>query len=107
VAARGLYDAGALVQRSPSLAPLAEGPCLRVNPADLGRLGLTTGERVRVTSARTSLVLEAAADPGVLRGSAVLAFNAPGDGAAELIDADQPVTDVRIETMSPGRERSK
>jgi NADH-quinone oxidoreductase subunit G len=107
VAARSLYDAGTLVRRSPSLAALAQGPCLRVNPADLGRLGLTTGERVRVTSARTSLVLEAAADARVLRGSAVLAFNAPGEGAAELIDVAQPVTDVRIETMSPGRERSK
>jgi hypothetical protein len=38
----------------------------------------------------------------------VLAFNAPGEGAAELIDATQPVTDVRIETVKPGpsgRER--
>jgi NADH-quinone oxidoreductase subunit G len=107
VASRSLYDGGTLVQRSPSLAALAQAPCLRVNPADLGRLGLTTGERVRVTSSRTSLVLDASADSRVLRGSAVLAFNAPGEGAAELIDAGQPVTDVRIETMNPGRERSK
>ncbi|HEX3623647.1 MAG TPA: NADH-quinone oxidoreductase subunit NuoG [Acidimicrobiales bacterium] len=107
VASRSLYDGGTLVQRSPSLAALAQAPCLRVNPADLGRLGLTTGERVRVTSSRTSLVLDASADSRVLRGSAVLAFNAPGEGAAELIDAGQPVTDVRIETMNQGRERSK
>ena len=99
VTTRALYDAGTLVQRSPSLAALAQGPSLRVNPADLGRLGVTTGDRVRVTSARTSLVLDAAADPAVLRGSAVLVFNAPGPGAAELIDASQPVTDVRIETV--------
>ena len=99
VAARRLYDAGTVVQRSPSLATLAEGPCLRVNPADLGRMGVTTGDRVRVSSARTSLVLDVAADASVLRGSAVLAFNAPGEGAAELIDAGQPVTDVRIETV--------
>jgi anaerobic selenocysteine-containing dehydrogenase len=106
VAARTLYDAGTLVGRSPSLAALAEGPCLRVNPADLGRLGLGTGGRIRVTSSRTSLVLDVAADARVLRGSAVLAFNAPGGGAAELIDAGQPVTDVRIETVGPsGRER--
>jgi NADH-quinone oxidoreductase subunit G len=102
VAVRGLYDAGALVRHSPSLAALAEGPRLRVNPADLGRLGVTTGQRVRVTSARTSLVLDTTADPRVLRGSAVLVFNAPGEGAAELIDIDQPVTDVRIETVGPG-----
>ena len=40
-----------------------------------------------------------AADPRVLRGSEVLAFNAPGDGAADLIDAGQPVTDLRVETV--------
>ena len=108
VAGRTLYDAGTLVQRSPSLSTLAEGPCLRVNPADLGRMGVTTGERVRVSSSRKSLVVDVAADARVLRGSAVLAFNAPGEGAAELSDATQPVTDVRVETVKPGpsgRER--
>ncbi len=99
VAVRTLYDAGALVTRSPSLAALAAGPCLRVNPADLGRMGVTTGDRVRVSSSRRSLVLDVAADPHVLRGSAVLVFNAPGEGAAELIDASQTVTDLRVETV--------
>jgi NADH-quinone oxidoreductase subunit G len=107
VAAHTLYDAGELVSRSPSLAALAEGPCLRANPADLGRMGVTTGDRVRVSSSRTSLVLDVAADPSVLRGSAVLAFNARGQGAAELIDVTQPVTDLRVETVGgpSGRER--
>gem|GEM_PF-2378466 len=107
VASRPLYDAGALVSRSPSLAALAHGPCLRVNPADLGRMGVTTGDRVRVSSSRKSLVLDVAADPHVLRGSAVLAFNARGEGAADLIDASQPVTDLRVETVTgpSGRER--
>jgi NADH-quinone oxidoreductase subunit G len=100
VAIRNLYDAGALVSRSPSLSALALGPCLQVNPADLGRMGVTTGGRVRVSSSRKSLVLDVAADPHVLRGSAVLAFNAPGEGAADLIDATQPVTDLRVETVN-------
>jgi predicted molibdopterin-dependent oxidoreductase YjgC len=99
VAVRTLYDAGALVTRSPSLAALVEGPCLRVNPADLGRMGVTTGDRVRVSSSRKSLVLDVAADPHVLRGSALLAFNTIGEGAADLIDATQPVTDLRVETV--------
>ena len=108
VAVRSLYDAGALVSRSPSLTELAPLPCLRVNPADLGRMGVSTGGRVRVSSSRKSLVLDVAADPHVLRGSAVLAFNAPGEGAADLIDATQPVTDLRVETVSgtSGRERA-
>jgi NADH-quinone oxidoreductase subunit G len=99
VAVRTLYDAGALVSHSPSLAALAKGPCLRANPADLGRMGVKTGDRVRVSSSRKSLLLDVAADPRVLRGSAVLAFNAPGEGAADLIDASQPITDLRVETV--------
>jgi len=99
VSSRCLYDAGVMVQGSASLAALATGARLRANPYDLGRLGLTTGDRVRVSSARTSVFLEAVADATVLRGSAVLTFNQPGDGAADLIDASQPVTDVRVETV--------
>jgi len=99
VSSRCLYDAGVMVQGSVSLAPLAPGARLRANPYDLGRLGLTTGDRVRVTSSRGSVFLEAVADASVLRGSAAVTFNQPGDGAADLIDASQPVTDVRVETV--------
>ncbi|MDQ1436765.1 MAG: NADH-quinone oxidoreductase subunit [Acidimicrobiaceae bacterium] len=102
VSGRSLYDAGVLVQQSPALAPLAPGASLRAHPHDLGHLGVTTGDQVRVTSSRGSLTLRAVADSSVLRGSAVLAFNQPGPGAADLIDARQPVTDVRVETVAPG-----
>ena len=102
VSGRRLYDAGTLVQQSPSLAGLTPGAALRVNPADLDRLGLTSGARVRVTSSRTSLVLVAEADLGVPRGTAALSFNQPGQGAADLIDATSAVTDVRVETLADG-----
>ncbi len=102
VSGRCLYDAGVLVQESPALAPLVPGARLRAHPHDLGRLGVTTGDQVRVTSSRGSLTLGAMADSAVLRGSAVLQFNQPGPGAADLIDARQPVTDVRVETVAPG-----
>jgi anaerobic selenocysteine-containing dehydrogenase len=89
-----------MVQGSVSLSALAPGARLRANPYDLGRLGLTTGDRVRVTSSRGSVFLEAVADASLLRGSAALTFNQPGDAAAaDLIDASQPVTDVRVETV--------
>ncbi|MCC7075886.1 MAG: NADH-quinone oxidoreductase subunit NuoG [Acidimicrobiia bacterium] len=42
-AARTLYDMGTLVSRCPSLAQLAPGPVVRVNPADAQRLGLQDG----------------------------------------------------------------
>ena len=102
---RRLYDLGALNAHSPSLAPLAPGAPLRVNPTDLGRLGLASGDQVRVTSSRASLVVEAIADPGVPRGVAAMAFNQPGTHAGDLIDADAGVTDVRVETL-PGGGRS-
>jgi anaerobic selenocysteine-containing dehydrogenase len=102
VSSRSLYDAGVLVQESPALAQLVPGARLRAHPSDLGRLGVSTGDSVRVSSSRGSLTLTAVADRSVLRGSAVLAFNQPGPGAAELIDASLPITDVRVETVGAG-----
>ena len=100
VSSRVLYDCGTLVQRSPALAPLAPPARLRVNSYDLNRLGVGTGGRVRLSSARYNTVVEVEADDGVPRGSASLAFNVPGVAAGDLIDASTPVTDVRIETVS-------
>ena len=102
VSSRSLYDAGILVKESPALAQLVPGARLRAHPSDLGRLGVSTGDSVRVSSSRGSLTLTAVADRSVLRGSAVLAFNQPGPGAADLIDASLPITDVRVETVGAG-----
>ncbi|MEA2704128.1 MAG: NADH-quinone oxidoreductase subunit [Actinomycetota bacterium] len=102
VSSRSLYDAGVLVRESPALAQLVPGARLRAHPSDLGRLGVSTGDSVRVSSSRGSLTLTAVADRAVLRGSAELAFNQPGPGAADLIDASLPITDVRVETVAPG-----
>jgi hypothetical protein len=44
--------------------------------------------------------MEAVADPGVPIGSASVAFNTPDGGAADLIDASAPVTDVRLESTN-------
>jgi anaerobic selenocysteine-containing dehydrogenase len=99
VASHKLYDDGTFVRHSPSLSPLAPGEAVRVNPADLERLGVTAGDSVRVTSSRMALTLPVEADPGVPRGVAALAFGQPGPGAADLIDASSPVTDVRLENL--------
>ena len=100
VVGRKLYDAGVVVQHCPSLAHLTPGTRLGVNPFDLDRLGLRTGDRAKATSARGSAVFEVEADEGVPRGSAALAFNQPGDAtASSLIDVTQPVTEVRVETV--------
>jgi len=98
VAARKLYDEGTLVGHATSLAKLAPGTILRVNPYDFDRIGVAAGARVRVRSSRSTLTAEIAADPGVPRGAASVVFNQPGLHVAALIDAAERVTDVRVET---------
>jgi anaerobic selenocysteine-containing dehydrogenase len=99
VAGRKLYDAGRVSADSPSLAPLAPGTTLVVHPADRDRIGVAEGDEVQVTSSRGSVTLPVRADPGIPRGVAFLAFNQPGPGAGDLIDATAAVTDVRVETI--------
>jgi NADH-quinone oxidoreductase subunit G len=100
VAGRSLYDCGTLVQHCPSMARLAPGPRARVNPHDLERLGLASGDRVRMVSSRSAVELQVAAWTGVPRGSISITFNQPGPvSAADFIDVSQPVTDLRMETL--------
>ncbi len=103
VATRRLYDRGTLVQRSPSLAGLAAGTGLGVNPYDFDRLGVTEGDEVTITSSSARVVGRVVADEGVPRGSAHMAFNQPGLEVAELIDAGEVVTDVRVEMAGDDR----
>jgi len=101
VSARKLYDAGTIVQHCPSLSQLAPRTRLHMNPSDLDRLGVQTGDRVKVSSQRGSATVEVEVVDGLPRGSASLTFNSPGDAdAADLIDATQPVTELRVETTS-------
>jgi len=108
VSTRSLYDTGVQLEASPALAPLAPTAVVRAHPAELGRLGVADGDRVRVRSGRGALVLEARADGGVPQGVAAIGFNLDpgpadggedsGTGASALIDAGQAVVDVRLET---------
>jgi NADH-quinone oxidoreductase subunit G len=104
---RRLYDGGQLVQHSESLAPLAGTTKVRAHSRDLSRLALKRGDLVRVTGPRGALVVEAVADDRLPRGTAVMDFNQPGEGAADLIDAAATVTDVRLESANqPARHRA-
>ncbi len=98
VATRKLYDQGVAVQQSPSLAGLAPGSILRINPYDFDRLGVAAGDQVRLHSSRADLRAEIAADPGLPRGAASVYFNQSDLDAGSLIDSTAPVTDVRVET---------
>jgi anaerobic selenocysteine-containing dehydrogenase len=99
IAHRKLYDLGTLLQHAPSIAALTPGSTLLVNPYDLDRLGVSDGGRVKMTSPRATLTVEAHASTTIPKGSAALTVNQPGPDPADLIDATQPVTDIRIETL--------
>ncbi|HUR50166.1 MAG TPA: NADH-quinone oxidoreductase subunit NuoG [Acidimicrobiales bacterium] len=102
VVTRKLYDRGTTVRHSSSLAPLTPTAQLRVHPADLERAGIAGGGLGRLRSARTTFQVETVSDPGLARGSAHLYFNIAdaGEDAADLIDAETPVVEVRLESNS-------
>ena len=98
VATRKLYDLGTQVQAAPSLAGLAPGTELRINPYDFERLGVAEHDRVVVRSARHTVTVPVTADVGVPRGAAALVVNQPEVRVTDLVDSSVPVTDLRIET---------
>jgi predicted molibdopterin-dependent oxidoreductase YjgC len=100
VVGRTLYDGGTAVAMSEALTPLVTSAPLRVNPHDLDDLGITTGDLVRVRTARDSVVVPVAADPGLARKVVATELNVPfGEvTAGDLIDATSPVVELRLET---------
>jgi formylmethanofuran dehydrogenase subunit D len=68
-----------------------------LHPQDFDRLGIVPGDDVRVTSSRGHVTVAARSDLTVPRGVAVLDANKAGGRANGLIDANTPVTDVRVE----------
>ena len=101
VAARTLYDAGRTAASSPSIAPLAPGASLTVHPNDLARIGVQSeGDDVRVTSSRGTVTLPVRADAATAPGTAFIAFAQGGTvGAADVIDIESVVTELRVETV--------
>jgi predicted molibdopterin-dependent oxidoreductase YjgC len=100
VVTRKLYDHGTLVSHSPAISVLATPRTLELNPADLDRLGVASGDQVKVTSPRASLVIEVTAQAGVPKGVAALVFDQADRVAARLLEPGATVTDVRVETQS-------
>ncbi|NDB04304.1 MAG: hypothetical protein EBX95_00870 [Acidimicrobiia bacterium] len=90
---------GATVATSPSLAKLAPGAALHMNPLDLERLGASSGSTVKVSGDRTSIIMEVEADEQVQRGTVWAAWAQSGANIGELIDATKWVNDVKVETL--------
>ena len=104
VVGRKLYDEGTLVAHSPSLAGLAPAAVVHLSPKDHDRVGVGVAgvTEVRIRSARGDVTLPAVPDKGLAAGTAALAFRQPGAAAASLIDASDPVTVIRIESVEGG-----
>ncbi len=99
VIGRALYDDGRLVSETPLLQRLVREPELRVHPSDLARIGVDSGGQVKVTSTRGSQVVAVRSDAGVPAGIACMDFSADALAAALLVDAGQPVVDLRVESL--------
>jgi NADH-quinone oxidoreductase subunit G len=99
VVSRKLYDAAVGTAASPSLAHLAEGAVAHLHPLDIERAGVTAGADAKLTSAKSSIVMQIQPDQTVLRGTVWIPFNQPGGIVGELIDCTAAVTDVRIENL--------
>jgi anaerobic selenocysteine-containing dehydrogenase len=99
VAARALYDSGRAVVESPILPGLRRAAVLEVHPHDLARIGVEAGGTVRVISPRSSITTAVRPSEAVPPGVARMTFTADGTGVSELVDAAQPVTDLRVETL--------
>ncbi|MGH9007526.1 MAG: molybdopterin oxidoreductase family protein, partial [Acidimicrobiales bacterium] len=104
VSTRRLYDRGAAVDGSPSLARLVPTATAAAHPSELARLGVEPGDRVRVASPSGETTLAVSADAGVPKGVLAVDFNLSSDdrtvanAAALLIAADALVNEVRLES---------
>ena len=104
VVGRVLYDDGDVVRASPSLASLRQRAIASVNPYDLDRIGASSGDDVTLRHGSSSLVVQVAADLGVIRGTVSIPFNTsdPVTGAANLmgilLSADALVCELRMES---------
>jgi NADH-quinone oxidoreductase subunit G len=100
VSFRKLYDAAVGTAKSPSLAQLATGATVVVHPLDLVRIGVELGANVQVISAKSTAVLPVTTSEDVLRGTAWLPFNQPGNDGREIFDVQADIVDVRIEKLA-------
>ena len=96
---RKLYDNAISTAKSPSLATLAPGATITVHPLDRARLGVEVGAKVKVTSAKGTILITLQESDDVLRGTAWLPVNQTGSDVRELIEAQSAVTDVKIEKV--------
>jgi len=103
VVTRRLYDNGMAVQGTPALAALVQTTVAMANPYDFDRLGVATGDVVRLSSALASSDITVVVNSGVTRGTVELVLGSRmHDGSnivSQHLSSTQPaVVDVRMES---------
>ena len=88
------------MQASGHLAGFAGDAQLRINHYDFDRLGVDSGQPVRVTSSAGTVEVGVVSDDLVPRGVAVIDYNRAGADTRELFDLEAVSIDVRLETGS-------
>jgi len=96
---RTMYDQGTQTAHCPSIAGLSAPGRVRLNSHEAQRLGVAKGVRVRVSSKRASVEGTVEIDDRVARGVAAVAHNHEGIDVRSLIETDEVVTNIRIETL--------
>ncbi len=99
VVSRKLYDRAIGTAMSRSLAHLAPGPGVRVNPLDLDSLGVAPGDEVKIVAPRATAFLPIHGDPRIPRGIVWSPFNQGGGKIEDIIDSAAAVTDVQVEVI--------
>jgi formate dehydrogenase major subunit len=81
------WHTGTMTRRSAALDALAPHATVEVNPADLAKLGVQSGERVTVRSRRGEIALQAVASANTPPGSVFIPFHFR-EAAANLLTID-------------------
>jgi NADH-quinone oxidoreductase subunit G len=106
LAAREIYDNGAMVSRAPDLGVVTPAPFLELHPDEAAARGLVAGTDVVVAHAGgpmgSSVRVRLRTSTDTPRGAAAAGFDQPGMTANVLLDASSPAAYVTV-TVAPER----
>jgi anaerobic selenocysteine-containing dehydrogenase len=96
-----LFDRGALMARSPTIADLAGEPWALIHPDDAAALGAKDGDSVVLSSRRGSVAVRARISASIRPGEIYLPRGYDAAPANRLVDAREPLTSVQVRVLVP------
>ena len=82
------WHTGTMTRHSRVLDALEPGPCVMINPKDLCKFGLNTGDRLKIRSRRGCITVATRADDHILEGVVMMPFSF-NEAAANLITNEE------------------